>query len=168
MAEVVTDLGGEDDVARAERAYVGFGANLGDRRATIRRSVELLAQTAGVEVLAISTVRETEPIGVERQPKFLNGACELETSLSARGLLNELLSIENRLGRTRDGARWGPRVIDLDLLLFGSLELEEPGLVIPHPRLHERGFVLEPLLDLDPELALPDGRRVKDLFSGIK
>jgi 2-amino-4-hydroxy-6-hydroxymethyldihydropteridine diphosphokinase len=94
----------------------------------------------------------------------LNGACAVETFLGARELLERLLALERELGRDRTGPRYGPRTIDLDLLLYGDEELEEPGLVVPHPRLAERRFVLEPLVELDPDLSLPDGRRLRDLL----
>ena len=137
------------------RAYVGLGANLGDRETTIRRAVELLADTVGVEVLAVSALRETDPVGVEDQPRFLNGAAALETTLEPRAVLEALLGIERVLGRVRDGLRFGPRTIDLDLLLYDDETIEEPGLTVPHPRLHERRFALDPLADLAPSLAIP-------------
>jgi 2-amino-4-hydroxy-6-hydroxymethyldihydropteridine diphosphokinase len=146
------------------RAYVGLGSNLGDRDTTIRRAVELLGGRPGIEVVAVSTLRETDPVGYEDQPRFLNGAVALEVDLTARALLDELLAVERRLGRDRAReARWGPRTIDLDLLLYGDETVDEPGLTVPHPRLAERLFVLEPLYELVPDLTLPDGRRVADL-----
>jgi 2-amino-4-hydroxy-6-hydroxymethyldihydropteridine diphosphokinase len=151
-----------------ERAYVGLGANLGERRATIMDAIGQIDQLDGVTLVEMSRLRETEPVGVVDQPSFLNGACSIDVSIEPRMLLDGLLGIEARLGRVRDGTRWGPRAIDLDVLLFGARELDEPALTIPHPRLHERGFVLEPLLDLELDLTLPDGRRVKDLFSALK
>ena len=149
------------------RAYVGLGANLGDREATIERALELLAEEEGVAVVAVSALRETEPVGVTEQPRFLNGAVALETALSAQVLLETLLGIERSLGRVRTGARWGPRTIDLDLLVYGSEVLDEPGLHVPHPRLHERRFALEPLAELDPELEIPGRGRVSDLLAGL-
>jgi 2-amino-4-hydroxy-6-hydroxymethyldihydropteridine diphosphokinase len=147
------------------RAYVGLGANLGDREGTIGGAVELLAAEPGIEVVAVSTLRETDPVGYADQPRFLNGAVALETELSARGLLERLLAVERELGRVRgEGPRYGPRAIDLDLLLFGREVVDEPGLSVPHPRLAERRFVLEPLHELDPGLHLPDGRAVRDLL----
>jgi 2-amino-4-hydroxy-6-hydroxymethyldihydropteridine diphosphokinase len=146
------------------RAYVGLGANLGDRRATIERAVELLDAVAGVEVLAVSSLRETDPVGLEDQPRFLNGAAAVETALSAQDLLRVLLAVERQLGRTRDGPRFGPRAIDLDLLVYGSAELAEPGVTVPHPRLHERRFALEPLFELAPGLVVPGRGPVKDLL----
>ena len=136
------------------RAYVGLGANLGPREVTLLRAVDLLAAADGVEVVAVSHLRETEPVGVVDQPPFLNGAVAIDTSLSARELLEVLLEIERALGRVR-GERWGPRTVDLDLLVYGEETLDEPGLRVPHPRLAERRFALEPLADLDPALAVP-------------
>jgi 2-amino-4-hydroxy-6-hydroxymethyldihydropteridine diphosphokinase len=131
------------------RAYVGLGSNLGDRGRTLREAVDRLAATPGVEVVAVSSLRETDPVGpVTDQPRFLNGVVAVETSLGARALLDRLLAIEAELGRTREGPRGGPRTLDLDLLLYGDERLDEPGLEVPHPRLHERAFVLEPLAEL--------------------
>jgi 2-amino-4-hydroxy-6-hydroxymethyldihydropteridine diphosphokinase len=143
------------------RAYVGVGANLGDRAATIEAAVAALPA-----VVAVSELRETDPVGVVDQPRFLNGAAALDTTLSARELLDVLLAIERDLGRERR-VRWGPRTIDLDLLLYGGETIEEPGLTVPHPRLHERRFALEPLLDLDPELAIPGRGRVADVLAEL-
>ena len=151
----------------ATRAYVGLGANLGYREATIRRAVELLVATPGIDVVAVSTLRETDPVGYADQPRFLNGVAALETDLASRALLDRLLAVERELGRVRgEGPRFGPRTIDLDLLLHGDEVVDEPGLVVPHPRLAERRFVLEPLHELEPGLVLPDGRRVSDLLRG--
>jgi 2-amino-4-hydroxy-6-hydroxymethyldihydropteridine diphosphokinase len=147
------------------RAYVGLGANLGDREEILRRAVDLLGAEPGIEVTAISMFRETEPVGYVDQPRFLNGACAVETELSPRELLERLLAVERALGRERGGAaRWGPRTIDLDLLLYGQETVDEPGLTVPHPRLTERSFALEPLLELDPNLHLPDGRGLQELL----
>ena len=149
------------------KAYAGLGANLGDREGTIRRAVELLGATAGIEVVAVSTLRESDPVGYADQPRFLNGAAALVTELGPQALLDRLLEVERELGRVRgEGPRFGPRTIDLDLLLYGDEVVEEPGLVVPHPRLAERRFVLEPLHELDPGLTLPDGQRVAELLPG--
>jgi 2-amino-4-hydroxy-6-hydroxymethyldihydropteridine diphosphokinase len=144
------------------RAYVGLGANLGDRDGSIRRAADLLG------AVRLSTIRETEPWGYADQPPFLNAVAELETELSPRALLDRLLEVERELGRTREAPRWGPRTIDLDLLLYGDLALDEPGLTIPHPRLHERLFVLEPLADLAPDADVPGHGRVRSLLAGIQ
>jgi 2-amino-4-hydroxy-6-hydroxymethyldihydropteridine diphosphokinase len=150
------------------RAYVGLGANLGNREQTIRRAVDALGRQPGVEVLAVSALRETDPVGFTDQPPFLNGAAVVETDLEPRALLDALLAVERELGRTRDGPRFGPRTIDLDLLVFGNREVSEPDLTVPHPRLAERAFALEPLAELDPELAIPGRGRVADLLRGLQ
>ncbi|MHB8642998.1 MAG: 2-amino-4-hydroxy-6-hydroxymethyldihydropteridine diphosphokinase [Gaiellaceae bacterium] len=131
------------------RAYIGLGANLGEREETIRSAVEALGEAPGVDVVAVSSLRETDPVGpVRDQPRFLNGVAAVETSLSARELLDLLLRIEAEHGRTREGPEGGPRTLDLDLLVYGDESVSEPGLTVPHPRLHERDFVLEPLAEL--------------------
>jgi 2-amino-4-hydroxy-6-hydroxymethyldihydropteridine diphosphokinase len=137
------------------RAYLGLGANLGDREGTLRAAVAALEATEGVRVAAVSSLRETDPVGYRDQPRFLNGAVAVDTTLGPRELLDALLAVERSLGRTRDGPRFGPRTIDLDLLLYGEESVDEPGLTIPHPRLHERAFALEPLAELDPGLVVP-------------
>jgi 2-amino-4-hydroxy-6-hydroxymethyldihydropteridine diphosphokinase len=146
------------------RAYVGLGSNLGDREATLLRALELLAAEPRLTVVAVSVFRDTEPVGYVEQPRFLNGVAAVDTELSARELLDRLLGVERSLGRRRSGPRFGPRTVDLDLLLYGDATVEEPGLSVPHPRLGERRFVLEPLAELDPSLTLPDGREVLDLL----
>ena len=148
------------------RAYVGLGANLGSREETLREAIVILDRAPGVDVLAVSELRETEPVGPIEQPSFLNGAVELETTLSARELLDLLLDAERALGRIR-GERWGPRVVDLDLLVFGDEAIDEPGLEVPHPRLAERTFALEPLAELAPELVIPGRGRVSDLLAEL-
>jgi 2-amino-4-hydroxy-6-hydroxymethyldihydropteridine diphosphokinase len=150
------------------RSFVGLGANLDDPVGSIARAVELLGAEAGVEVVAVSTLRETDPVGYEDQPRFLNGAVELRTTLSARELLGRLLAIERSQGRVRgEGPRFGPRPIDLDLLLYGDQVIDEPGLQVPHPRLHERRFALEPLAELDPALEVPGRGPVQALLAGL-
>jgi 2-amino-4-hydroxy-6-hydroxymethyldihydropteridine diphosphokinase len=147
------------------RAFVGLGSNLGEREATLWQALERLGATAGIEVVAVSSFRETDPVGVVDQPCFVNAAAALETSLPPRELLERLLDVERALGRDRAvEERWGPRTVDLDLLLYGGESIDEPGLEVPHPRLAERAFVLEPLLELDPDLRLPDGRPLRDLY----
>ena len=150
------------------RSFVGLGANLEDPRAQIARALDLLAAEDGIELVGVSSLRETDPVGYEDQPRFLNGAAELRTSLSARELLERLLAVERRLGRVRgDGPRFGPRTVDLDLLLYSDEQIDEPGLQIPHPRLHERRFALEPLAELDPTLELPGRGPVQALLAGL-
>ena len=150
------------------RAFVGLGSNLGDREATLRRAVEELRRLPATEIRAVSAFRDTEPVGVREQSRFLNGAVELETELAPRALLDALLEIERRLGRERAGVpAGGPRTIDLDLLVYGSDRIDEPGLRVPHPRLHERRFVLEPLADLEPALDVPGKGKVQGLLAKL-
>jgi 2-amino-4-hydroxy-6-hydroxymethyldihydropteridine diphosphokinase len=151
------------------RAYVGVGANLGDRERTIREALAALGARPGIAVVGVSTLRETDPVGYVDQPRFLNGAVALETQLAPRELLDALLDVERELGRVRgEGPRFGPRPIDLDLLLHGDVVVDEPGLVVPHPRLHERRFALEPLADLDPALVVPGRGAVADLIARLE
>jgi 2-amino-4-hydroxy-6-hydroxymethyldihydropteridine diphosphokinase len=148
-------------------AFVGIGSNLGDRETNLARAIELLSAEDGIDVVAVSEIRETEPVGPVEQGPFLNGVVQVETSLRPGELLERLLSVESRLGRVR-AERWGPRTIDLDLLLYGDETTDEPGLRVPHPRLHERRFVLEPLADLDPGLEIPERGSVSALLAELK
>jgi 2-amino-4-hydroxy-6-hydroxymethyldihydropteridine diphosphokinase len=144
-------------------AYIGLGSNLGDREASIRGAAAELGATR------LSTIRETEPWGpVVDQPRFLNAVAELETDLRPRELLERLLAVEREFGRVRDGLRFGPRTLDLDLLVYGSARLAEPDLTVPHPRLHERRFVLEPLSELAPDLDVPGFGAVQTLLLGVE
>jgi 2-amino-4-hydroxy-6-hydroxymethyldihydropteridine diphosphokinase len=143
-------------------AYVGLGSNLGDREAAIRGAAELIGAAR------LSPLLETEPWGFHDQPSFLNAAAEVETSLSARSFLDHLLDVERRLGRERVGPRWGPRTIDLDLLLWGDERISEPGLDVPHPLMLERRFVLEPLAALIPEREIPGNGTVSEALAGLQ
>ena len=150
------------------RAYVALGSNLGDREETLLAALDALAAEPGVEVVAVSRFYDTEPVGYVDQPRFLNGAAALETELPAQELLQRLLAVELRFGRNRqDVPAQGPRTLDLDLLLYGDAEIDEPGLRVPHPRLHERRFVLEPLADLDPALEVPGNGQVQDILARL-
>jgi 2-amino-4-hydroxy-6-hydroxymethyldihydropteridine diphosphokinase len=149
-------------------AYIGLGSNLGDREGTIRRALELLSAGDDIEVTAVSSLEETDPVGYEDQPRFLNGAAALSTELSPRELLERMFAVERQLGRIRTGPRFGPRTIDLDLLLYGQESIDEPGLRIPHPRLAERRFVLEPLVELDRNLQVPGRGSVRALLAGLE
>jgi 2-amino-4-hydroxy-6-hydroxymethyldihydropteridine diphosphokinase len=144
------------------RAYVGLGSNLGDRESMIVQAADRIA------ALRLSTIRETEPWGYEEQPRFLNAVAEVETDLAPRALLDRLLEVERELGRDRAGPRWGPRTIDLDLLLYGELAVEEPGLAVPHPHLAERLFVLEPLAELAPAQKIPGNGTVSQALAGLQ
>jgi 2-amino-4-hydroxy-6-hydroxymethyldihydropteridine diphosphokinase len=143
-------------------AFVGLGANLGDREKKIRRAAELL------EASRLSTIRETEPWGLVDQPAFLNAVAELDTELTPHALLDRLLDVERELGRVRGGPRWGPRTIDLDLLLYGERTIHEPGFDVPHPRMHERLFVLEPLAELAPDAVVPGHGKVLELLAKLQ
>jgi 2-amino-4-hydroxy-6-hydroxymethyldihydropteridine diphosphokinase len=143
-------------------AYVGLGANLGDREATIR------AAAAAIGARRLSTIRETAPWGLAEQPPFLNAVAELETDVEPRALLDRLLAVERELGRVRAGPRWGPRTIDLDLLVYGDRVVDEPALQVPHPCLRERAFALEPLAELAPDLKIPGLGPVQDALTAIQ
>jgi 2-amino-4-hydroxy-6-hydroxymethyldihydropteridine diphosphokinase len=136
------------------RAYVALGANLGERAAGLARALEALRATPGVRVAAVSHFWETEPVGPP-QPAYLNAAAALDTEWSALELLARLHEIERAAGRVRGPERDSPRTLDLDLLLFGGLVIEAPELVVPHPRMHERAFVLEPLAEIAGEVVHP-------------
>jgi 2-amino-4-hydroxy-6-hydroxymethyldihydropteridine diphosphokinase len=151
------------------RAFVGIGSNLGERERQIQRALAELAAAEGIELVAVSRLRDTDPVGYEDQPRFLNGAAAVETDLPPRELLERLLEIERRLGRVRGRRnRFGPRTIDLDLLLYADETVDEPGLIVPHPRLAERRFALEPLGELDPALEIPGHGPVRALLARLE
>ena len=135
-------------------AYLGLGTNLGDRRANLRDALRLLAAEAGLRLLRCSQVYETEPWGVTEQPRFLNCVAEVASTLEPEPLLARCKEVEERLGRV-PGTRWGPRLIDVDILLYGAQVVELPHLEIPHPRLHLRAFALVPLAELAPSAVHP-------------
>jgi 2-amino-4-hydroxy-6-hydroxymethyldihydropteridine diphosphokinase len=149
------------------KAFIALGSNLDDPRAQVLRGFDALSRLPGTQVLARSRLYRSAPWGVTGQPEFVNAAAEVETGLSPRELLDALLGIERAAGRDRSGTRWGPRVLDLDLLLHGNIELDEPGLTLPHPHLHERAFVLLPLNDLAPGLEVPGRGRVRELLAHL-
>jgi 2-amino-4-hydroxy-6-hydroxymethyldihydropteridine diphosphokinase len=150
-------------------AHVALGSNLGDRAATILAGLHRLDATPGIAVVLVSQLIETAPEGAPGQNPYLNGAAELRTLLTPRALLDALLAIERQLGRERRAeARHGPRTLDLDLLLFGDAQISEPGLIVPHPRMHLRRFVLEPLAELAPEAVHPVlGESVRSLLAAL-
>lgn len=147
------------------RAFVALGSNLGDRLANLQRATDRLGAREGIQVRASSRVWETDPVGGPEQPDFLNAVLELDTELEPHELLSAVLRVEIELERVRD-IRWGPRTIDVDILLIGALAVNDDDLVVPHPRMTERAFVLMPLLDLDPDPVLPDGRHIVDIPLG--
>jgi 2-amino-4-hydroxy-6-hydroxymethyldihydropteridine diphosphokinase len=150
-------------------AYIGLGSNVGDRHAHLAFALRTLAAVPGMRVVAASEFIETEPVGPIPQGRYLNAAAQIETSLPAREFLSALLEIERFRGRDRAREqRWGPRTIDLDLLLYGTGVIDEPGLTVPHPRLHERGFVLAPLAQIAPEVVVPTlDRTVRELLQRV-
>lgn len=155
------------------RVYLGLGSNLGDREAYLRRACALLAARPGITIRRLSPIYETAPVGPVPQGPFLNAVLEADTDLPPRELLRAANEVEASLGRVRE-TRWGPRTVDVDILLYGDLVLEEPDLRIPHPRLAERAFVLVPLADLAPDLVVPGQGPVarlreecKDCVSGV-
>jgi 2-amino-4-hydroxy-6-hydroxymethyldihydropteridine diphosphokinase len=150
-------------------AYIGLGANLGERELTLDEAVRRLDSRPGIRVERVSRKRETDPVGYAEQPPFVNAVAAVRTDRRPRALLETLLEVERELGRVRgEGPRYGPRAIDLDLLLYGDATIDEPGLRVPHPRLHERKFVLEPLAELDPGLVIPGRGRVSDLVAKLE
>ena len=139
-------------------AYISLGSNLGDRERHLRAATAALRALRGVRDVELSRVYETDPVGPGEQGPYLNAVVRVRTQLSPRALLDRLLEIERSEGRERGAVRNAPRTLDLDLLLYGEREIDEPGLVVPHPRMAQRAFVLEPLSDLAPDLVIPGER----------
>jgi len=148
-------------------AYVGIGSNLDDPEAQVRRAIAAFASIPETCFVRASRLFRTAPWGRTDQPAFVNAVAEIATRLAPRALLDALLAIERAQGRHRDGTRWGPRTLDLDLLLYGDTTIEEAGLAIPHPHLAERAFVLLPLADLDPALLVPGHGRISELLRNV-
>lgn len=153
-------------MSKLANAYLGLGSNLGDREQNLLRALSLLSTK--VEVRRISSIYETEPVGYEEQPLFLNLVCQIATLLSPRELLNFAKEIEAAMGRVPSGQRNSPRLIDIDILLYGSESIESPDLTIPHPRLEERAFVLIPLAEIAPDLIPPQlGKSIAQLADKV-
>lgn len=150
-------------MSAAVTACIGLGANLGDAAGTLRAALSAIAALPGTTLVAASPLYLTPAWGMQTQPDFINAAARLDTALEAPALLAALLQIERQFGRQRSGAqRWGPRTLDLDLLLYGDAVIELPGLQVPHPRLHERAFALVPLADVAPELRIAGHGTVRE------
>lgn len=149
-------------------AFVGLGANLGDAAETLRGALAALALMPCVTLVRASSLYRTPAWGIEQQPDFVNAAAMLETTLAPEALLEALLRLEREFGRDRNAAsRWGPRTLDLDLLLYADLSMDSPRLTLPHPHMHERAFVLVPLLELDREVAMPGRGLARDAVLSV-
>lgn len=152
-----------------EVACIGLGANLGDARETVRAALRALGSLPATRLVAASQLYGTPAWGNEAQPDFVNAAAVVETGLRAPELLEQLLATERAFGRVRDAAlHWGPRVLDLDLLLYGAQVIDLPQLQVPHPYLHQRGFALVPLAEVAPDAVIPGHGTVRDVAAGIK
>jgi 2-amino-4-hydroxy-6-hydroxymethyldihydropteridine diphosphokinase len=151
------------------RAAVGLGANLGDPAATVRAAFDALGSLPGTRVVATSRLYRTPAWGIQAQPDFINAVAVLDTALAPRDLLDGLLAIERAFGRDREAeaGRWGPRVLDLDLLLHGDATVHAPGLDVPHPHLHVRAFALVPLVDAWPDAVIPGIGPARDALAGV-
>lgn len=156
------------------RVYIGLGSNLAEPLTQVRQAILALGRLPDTRRVAVSALYASDPLGPPDQPRYLNAVAALDTRLEPLALLDALQAIEQEHGRERKAERWGPRTLDLDLLLYGDRQLDEPRLIVPHYHLHARAFVLYPLADVAPrELCLPDGRRLVDLlaacpFSGLE
>jgi 2-amino-4-hydroxy-6-hydroxymethyldihydropteridine diphosphokinase len=143
-------------------AFLGLGSNLGDRLATLQRAIDLLAAEPGIRVIRTSRIWETDPVGGPEQPDFLNTVAEIDTVLEPLDLLQAVNRVEATLGRTRE-VRWGSRTIDVDILMIDHLTIDDPRLTVPHPRMHQRAFVVMPLLELVADPVLPNGTRLLEV-----
>ena len=153
-----------DEKNAATKVFIGLGANLGDPEAQVRRALLALAGLPGTRLIAASSLYRSAPVGYAVQPDFVNAVAQVETRLGAGALLRELLATEARFGRVREFPN-APRTLDLDLLLYGDRVIAEPGLVVPHPRMHERAFVLAPLAEIAPDTVIPGKGRAGALLA---
>ncbi len=153
-----------DEKTASTKAFIGLGANLGDPEAQVRRAFAALTELPGTRLLAASSLYRSAPVGYTVQPDFVNAVAQIETRLGAEALLRELLATEARFGRVRQFPN-APRTLDLDLLLYGDRVIAEPGLVVPHPRMHERAFVLAPLAEIAPDTVIPGKGRAGALLA---
>ncbi|HET7766757.1 MAG TPA: 2-amino-4-hydroxy-6-hydroxymethyldihydropteridine diphosphokinase [Burkholderiales bacterium] len=149
------------------QAFIGLGANLGDPQAQVRRAIAAIASLPRTRLVAASSLYRSAPVAVGEQPDFINAVAHVETALTARELLDELITVEARFGRERPfpGA---PRKLDLDLLLYGDQLIDQPGLVVPHPRMHQRAFVLLPLAEIAADISVPRKGSVKTLLAACR
>jgi 2-amino-4-hydroxy-6-hydroxymethyldihydropteridine diphosphokinase len=149
----------------SERVYLGLGSNLADPLGQLRAAIEALRAIPQTTLAAVSPFYISDPLGPPDQPRYVNAVAALDTELAPLALLDALQAIELEQGRVRKDERWGPRTLDLDILLFGERQLDEPRLTVPHYHMHARAFVLYPLADLAPQLRLPDGRSLSELLA---
>jgi 2-amino-4-hydroxy-6-hydroxymethyldihydropteridine diphosphokinase len=147
--------------------FLSLGSNLGDRESNVRTALEMISAEPGIRVMRVSSLYETEPIGMSEQPDFINAVALLETEVPPMELLRILQGIESKIGRARN-IHWGPRVIDLDILLYGKESVDAAVLMIPHPRMMTRAFVMAPLAEIAPDLELPDGRKPGEVLADLQ
>lgn len=157
---------GSDQLGVVRRAVFSLGSNQGDRLATLQGAVNTLAATPGLDVVAVSSVYETDPVGGPEQADYLNAVVVADTALTPRVLLERAQAVEEGYGRTRD-VRWGPRTLDVDVITVGDLMVDEPDLQVPHPRARERAFVLVPWCEADPDASLPGAGQVQRLLESV-
>jgi 2-amino-4-hydroxy-6-hydroxymethyldihydropteridine diphosphokinase len=150
-----------------QTVYIGLGSNLADPQQQLHSALHAIAAVRATRVVRHSRFYRTEPWGKSDQPEFINAVAEIETGLSARDLLDALLSIEQRAGRQRDKERWGPRILDIDILLYGQEIIDETSLHVPHPHMHDRAFVIVPLADIAPNLQIPGMGRIGDMLEHV-
>ena len=155
----------ENKIDNVVVAYIGLGSNLENPAAQVHSAMTALEKLRHTQIEACSSLYTSAPVGITAQPDFVNAACRLHTALPVETLLQELLAIEQAHGRRRDGAKGGPRSLDLDILLYGEKIVRRADLCVPHPRLHERAFVLYPLLELDPKLVIPGRGQASDFLA---
>ena len=151
--------------ANPVRAYIGLGSNLDDPLARLRAGVAALTQLDQTHVELCSSLYRTAPVGMQDQPDFINAVCRVRTGQTPATLMRNLLQIERAHGRVREGEKGGPRTLDLDLLLYGNREIDTEDLTVPHPRLHERAFVLYPLHEIEPDLIIPGQGALRELLT---
>jgi 2-amino-4-hydroxy-6-hydroxymethyldihydropteridine diphosphokinase len=150
-----------------QNVYIGLGSNLADPRVQVEHALGALGNLPHTSLLRRSRLYRSAPWGRADQPEFINAVAQVQTELGARALLDALLALERHAGRERNATRWGPRVLDLDILVYGEQLIDEPGLHVPHPHLHERAFVLLPLAEIAPDLSIPGRGRVAQLARQI-
>lgn len=148
-------------------SYLGLGSNIGNTKDNLDSAIKILNESKNCNILQVSSFYKTKPVGVTNQPDFLNAVVKIETQLSPEELLKLINSIENKLGRIRT-IKWGPRTIDIDILIYGNIIINKENLVIPHPAMMERSFVLEPLSEIEPNMIMPNGENISDVLGRIR